>query len=295
MTTPRNPDLIVADWLDEGPTQMPSTTRRAIVTAVRTTPQARRGLGRSAWRPLMSRLVPLAGAAAVVVGIGLFAILAPQLPNGAGGPAVPPASASPTAAPSPSPSASPASPAPIPSIDPSAWGTYTSSVYGLQVGYPPDFRVDAVATRRWDAATDAALDFGSSAVDSFVNAAGQVGFSVWQVPVEPDLDLESREELTAWAETFCTVTGNAPCDGVADRAIQMCRERRDCHAAVIVPFREDVIAFFAGAADDTVSVVAVWRPDDDPSAAEYGGAIALLKGVLETMGIYPPEPGQIRP
>ena len=31
MTTPRDPDEILAAWLDEGPTRLPDQTRRAIV------------------------------------------------------------------------------------------------------------------------------------------------------------------------------------------------------------------------------------------------------------------------
>ena len=54
MSTPRDPDVVLAAWLDDGPADLPSSTRRAISTAVRTTPQARAGLGLPAWRPSMS-------------------------------------------------------------------------------------------------------------------------------------------------------------------------------------------------------------------------------------------------
>ena len=66
MSAPRDPDVILAEWLDDGPVDLPSTTRRAISTAVRTTPQARTGFGPLAWRPTMSKFLVLAGAAAAV-------------------------------------------------------------------------------------------------------------------------------------------------------------------------------------------------------------------------------------
>jgi Tol biopolymer transport system component len=49
MTTDRDPNVLIAAWLDDGPLEMPSGTRRAIETAARTMPQRRRGLGRP-WR-----------------------------------------------------------------------------------------------------------------------------------------------------------------------------------------------------------------------------------------------------
>ena len=105
MSAPRDPDVILAAWLDDGPADLPSSTRRAISTAVRTTPQARAGFGLPAWRPPMSRFFVLAGAAAVVaVAIGAFAILMPGPPAIVGGPANLPTSPAPVV------TATPASP-----------------------------------------------------------------------------------------------------------------------------------------------------------------------------------------
>ncbi len=86
MNAPRDPDVILATWLDDGPADLPSSTRRAISTAVRTTPQSRAGLGLPAWRPTMSKFLALAGAAAVVaVVVGALAIGLPR-PRPIGGP-----------------------------------------------------------------------------------------------------------------------------------------------------------------------------------------------------------------
>ena len=39
-----DPEAVLTAWLDEGPTELPDATRRAILTSLSTTPQARRGL-----------------------------------------------------------------------------------------------------------------------------------------------------------------------------------------------------------------------------------------------------------
>ena len=71
MTTQRDPETILAAWLDEGPTDLPDATRRAILTALPTTKQARRG-PLAPWRFLqMNTYTRLAAAALVaVVGVG---------------------------------------------------------------------------------------------------------------------------------------------------------------------------------------------------------------------------------
>src|SRR6187402_3082770 len=114
MSAPRDPDVILAEWLDDGPVDLPSTTRRAISTAVRTTPQARTGFGPLAWRPTMSKFLVLAGAAAAVaIAVGAFAIFMPRPTGDVGGPALSTASTAPAVTASPaSPSAAPVSVSP---------------------------------------------------------------------------------------------------------------------------------------------------------------------------------------
>jgi hypothetical protein len=173
------------------------------------------------------------------------------------------------------------------------WTPYTSEVYAFTTAYPPGWRVEQAATRRWDPAVDVPLDNGlSPAVDVFVNDAGSVAVSAWRVPADIAAIENSTAALIAWVEVFCDSTEYyEPCDGIAERAIPMCRERADCHPdAVMVPFDDDVVAFFVGA-DDALTVVHVWRPDADPTAAQYGGSIRLLQGFLETMNVVP-KPGQ---
>lgn len=141
MTASRDPDMILAAWLEEGPGALPESTRRAIVVTTRTIRQSRR-LAWVPWRsPNMSGLSrPLAALGTVMVLAigGLF--LLDRDPSGAGGIT---ASPSPTSPSTPKPSASMApsqSPAPAPTGAPSGTQppvSFTSPLYGYTVGWPP--------------------------------------------------------------------------------------------------------------------------------------------------------------
>ena len=75
MNPTRDPNATVAAWLDEGPTDLPDATRRAILTALPTTKQARRGL-LAPWRFFQmntyTRLAAVALVAVVAVGGALY-------------------------------------------------------------------------------------------------------------------------------------------------------------------------------------------------------------------------------
>ena len=119
MTIHRDPDEILAAWLDEGPSRLPEQTRRAISVALPTTSQRRRGWS-APWRPsTMSTTLKYAigGVAIVAIAFGGWFFLAPA-PGGVG--AVP--------SPTPSSTVSPAAPTP------SAAGTasaYDSTLFGI--------------------------------------------------------------------------------------------------------------------------------------------------------------------
>ncbi len=127
MSAPRDPDVVLAAWLDDGPVDLPSSTRRAISTAVRTTPQARGGFGLPARRPMMSKFIAIAGAAAVVaIAIGVFAVALPRNSGGIGGAPVQTQSpvVTPTTSPTPAPTAAPEFPGVSDDVAP---GTYVWS------------------------------------------------------------------------------------------------------------------------------------------------------------------------
>jgi len=184
-------------------------------------------------------------------------------------------------------------------IDTSGWTTYASGLYDFRVGHPPDW-TEAPASRAWIADTDVA-DALSPAHEAFAAPDGEIRVSAWNAPlgapagstVCPDLKdracVESIAFLTDWVEDYCEASRNTPCDGIEDRAIELCLEKRDCHPGLLVPFRDDVQAFFSGGIydADAMTVVAVWRGESDPSVARYAGAQRLLEAFLSTMQVWP--------
>ena len=157
MNQPRDPDTIIAAWLDDGPVDLPDETRRAISVGLRTQPRVRRMaiLGGSSMSPINR----LATAAAIVLAVG--ALSAFVLANRGGGPGGTPGP-SPSAALAGSPSLAPSqsvSAAPTPTATPpstAGWLTFTSSHYGYTIAYPPTW-TKTQATRVWDVATNPLL------------------------------------------------------------------------------------------------------------------------------------------
>jgi hypothetical protein len=130
--SPRDPDAILAAWLEEGPNQLPVTTRRAIAVGLRSTRQTRRVLD-VPWGPntmnSFARLA-IAAAAIVIVAGGAFYLLSPSN-QGIGGPS-PAATPSPTAPPSATPSVL-ASPGPSQAL---TWETFTSGRFPYRMEVP---------------------------------------------------------------------------------------------------------------------------------------------------------------
>jgi hypothetical protein len=165
MNQPRDPDTIIATWLDEGPVDLPDETRRAISVGLRTQLRVRRMaiLGGST----MFALNRVAAAAAIVLAV--VALSAFLLSNRVGGPGATPtpfASAAPSSSPpSPSPSIAP-SPSPS-SMSTAGWVTFSSSRYGYDIKIPASWTATAKqSTRQWSLAVDQ-YDWLTSAADSF--------------------------------------------------------------------------------------------------------------------------------
>jgi len=82
----RDPDSVLAAWLDEGPTDLPDATRRAILTSLPTTSRARRGL-LWPWRPVALRTFARGASLIVLVVVALGAYALTTSPRGGtGGP-----------------------------------------------------------------------------------------------------------------------------------------------------------------------------------------------------------------
>jgi len=204
---------------------------------------------------------------------------------GACGSSSPPGAASSSSTTSPSaptaPSAATSAGAPTAaSVDTTGWTTYVSERYGFGIGHPPDWTVEP-SDHDWAMETDANL-VGSTGQEAFMSPAGDVRVSAWSVRFATP---ESLEGVEAWAEQYCQESANTSCTDIGDRAVPLCNERWDCHPGLLVPFDEDVQAFFTGGDyGQRMVVVVVWRP-------ESHGSRALLEAFLSTMDVCPARPG----
>jgi hypothetical protein len=219
-----------------------------------------------------------------VVGVAALNLFGPVGGIGSGPPASPSATTSPTAIPTPAAS-------PVATADPlvtSAWTPYTSSQYGFSLAYPNGWTA-VPATRAWAFETDAGDLVLTPAADSFDPPARNIRVSTWAVPLEPGTTIESTEDIAAWIAAYCEQTGSHPCTDILSRATPFCLEKRDCHPALLVPFNNDVQAFFSGGIydADAMNVVSVWRPESFRAAEQFGGTRGLLEAFLSTMDVWP--------
>ncbi len=172
-------------------------------------------------------------------------------------------------------------------------GGYHSDRYQFDIGYPADWTVFP-AERTWDAAVDA-RDTLSPAHESFRAPDDSIRVSAWVVPADPST-VKTAADFGVWVETFCSTTDIVLCAGITERAVPLCREKRDCHpSGFLVPFDNETVAFLTGNdfgpgeswVPRGMLVVALWRPESDPSVAPYGGARGLLEDFLATMDVWP--------
>ena len=168
-----------------------------------------------------------------------------------------------------------------------SWATYTSSLYGFQVGRPRGWSEDP-ADVRWRSGADS-IDPLTATQDTFRSAQGDVAVGVWSAPLDRGTRITSTADIETWVEDYCRAAKNTPCTGIHERAVELCLEKRDCHPGLLVPFKNDVHAFFSGGIYDAeaMTVVAVWRPETDSSVARYGGSQRLLEAFLSTMQVWP--------
>ncbi len=213
MTTPRDPDLVLAAWLDEGPTRLPADTRRAILVSTRITRQQRR---RSwlPWRTSMLSITRVAVLAMVIAVVGPIGLNLLRLPA----------------------RSSPPGP-----IDTSAWTTYVSDRYGFSIGHPADW-TERPAVGTWSLAKD--TDWLTQASEGFIAPGDDVLATAWSVPVEPGTTVGS------WLAAYCPVN-TKPCSGLQERTIpvtmdghpgSLVRFADDTQAFILVDDRMYVVA-----------------------------------------------------
>jgi hypothetical protein len=196
-------ETVLTTWLDEGPTDLPDVTRRAILTALPTTPQARRGLF-APWRFTQMNMFARGAAvlAVAVVAVGVLALFG--LPRGSGpGPASVP---SPSSVPSSAPSI-PASEPPLPTLN----ATFTSRSYGYQVKYPTGWTVTQ-GTGPWPPGTERFP--GDPISDAIVTPSGtyRVRLSGASIALPSGMTMD---QFRAFASPLSSPFNSDPCSPVA--------------------------------------------------------------------------------
>ena len=192
MNVTRDPESILNAWLDEGPTDLPDATRRAILTSLPTTPQARRG---HFVPPNMNSFARAASVLVVaVVMIGVVALLTGPR-GGVGAPS-----------PSPVPSALASAP-PLPTLD----ATYISPSYGYQVGYPTGWSVTDGAGP-WPPGTDRMA--GNPVSDAIVRPTGpfKVRFNGASIALPSGMTME---QFRAFASPLSSPFNPSACSPIA--------------------------------------------------------------------------------
>lgn len=225
----------------------------------------------------------LVAAAAVVAVVAGVTVLTGR--GDASSPIPPAGPVAPSTSVSPSISESPPM-SPQPRTGPRSWETYESTQYAFAIGHPRNW-TELPATRRWTWEFDV-LDAVSQGHEAFLSPDGHVRVSAWNAPLDGTRE-ESIPYLVEWVEDYCKESGNSPCTGIADRAVELCLEKWDCHPGLLVPFKHDVQAFFSGGiyAQDAMTVVAVWRPESSRFVESYGGSQRLLEDFISTMQVWP--------
>jgi hypothetical protein len=92
MSDRHDPDAILAAWLDEGPTSLPSETRRSLLETIHTTPTKRRSAVWPTREDLVMfmtppRMVATSLVALLIAGSGIGFLLGDHTPSAPGGPA----------------------------------------------------------------------------------------------------------------------------------------------------------------------------------------------------------------
>jgi hypothetical protein len=183
----------------------------------------------------------------------------------------------PSVAPSESPAPTPSPAAAQGPLNTLGWQAYTSERYGFEILRPADWMEDP-SSRVYEFPNDASLeDQGASGAEGFnapeVDGPG-VLVTAWSVK------LAAETTPASLLESYCQAN-TSPCTELDTRAVPV--EMDDGHAGSLIPFDDSTQAFFFEGY--RVYIVAVWRPEDDPGVAPYGGARRLLEGLISTMSL----------
>lgn len=276
MTDDRDFDRAMDDWLADGSDRTPQPAVGAVLLAIKTTPQERDL--RISWRtPTMSMPMRMAAGIAIVAVLGLATLNFIGRGSGVGAGPTPPTTTSPSPTPSPT-----ASPSPSPNlVDTATWTTYVSARYGFSIAHPADW-IEQPSDHAWTLAKGGSCCPPDTAFENFtLTTTPNLGIvvSAWSVAVPPGTSVDS------WIQAYCRPKNTTPCTGIQSRAVAA---TMDGHSGLLVPFTDDVQAFFL--VDGRIYAIACWRPEADASTLPYSGSQRLLEAFLSTMRLLPGGP-----
>jgi hypothetical protein len=255
----------VHDWLEDGSDRTPPAAIDAVLLAVKTTPQERdlRIPRRFLPMPTYMRLAAVIALAAVA-GAGALLVM-----SGGTNRNQPPPLASPSTSPLPTQAG----------LDTSNWISYSSERYGFDIKRPPNWNENP-ASRAWQLAD--AAQFPAPGTEDFTYQPAEdlgVRVSAWSFAVAPGTS------LGPWIETYCVVQGKS-CPGALSTALPI---TMDGHPASSLAGPTEDSRVFA-LINDRIYIVTAWRPDNDPSVAEFGGGRRLVEAYVSTMTLRPSGP-----
>jgi hypothetical protein len=246
MNVQRDPDEILAAFLDEGPLELPSGTQRAILTALSTTPQARRSL-LAPWRFTQMNMFARGAAVLVVAVLAIGALALFGGPRGGVGGPSPSSVSSPASSSASSTPSTPASAPPLPTLD----ATFVSPSYGYRIGYPTGWTVTR-GIGPWPPGTERFP--GDPISDSIVRPAGgdQVRLSGASIALPSGMTMD---QFRAFANPLSSPFNSDPCSPVAPLPVPV------------------TIAYQASPAASPQPVEAVVSINGCNALAEFGGYI----------------------
>ena len=251
MTAPRDPDSILSAWLDEGPSRLPSSTRRAILTSTQVTKQERH-LKWMPWRISMQAMTRVAVAAIVLIAVvgGRYGLL--QL--------------------------RPCWPAfTHPQPGPRHLDLDDLHLGSLRLQHRPPGRLDRASCRPH-------LDAGRGRPIG-CHSLGGLHRAGRRFSRRPGRWPSTRARRRCVDLRLLPAEPATPCDPLSDRDIAV---TVDGHPGSLVQFDEDTQAFIL--VGDRMYVVAVWEPDSDPEPRPTGAPSGSSKASSRPCTCFPAEP-----
>jgi hypothetical protein len=169
-------------------------------------------------------------------------------------------------------------------------------VYGVTFSFPSDWDIHAPAEHKWRSGEPVVSDAWPWA-DTFASPdpdGSQIGLWYFQVAAPKDADLASWDGLAVAVDAVCSEPTILGCPGQTALTKMCVGGASSCTPAVVFldSLYQQPNAFIADPQKGVITVFQLGRPDDYPSAARYGGAMALLKAIVAQVDVRVPQAGE---